>query len=69
MSERDQLDGWKRNLRRGLDDTNKELETMKKEFRKERELRDVQIDRLTRWLNHEDMPEDVREDLRKASNY
>lgn len=66
MSDRDQLDGWKRSLRRGLDDTTKELDTLKKEFRRERELRDLQIDRLTRWLAEEDMPGDVREDLEES---
>ncbi|SDJ10240.1 hypothetical protein [Salimicrobium halophilum] len=66
MSDRDQLENWKRSLRRGLDDTTKELDKLKKEFRRERELRDLQIDRLTSWLGEEDMPEDVREDLEES---
>ncbi|SIS46004.1 hypothetical protein [Salimicrobium flavidum] len=66
MEEREHLENWKRTLRRGLDDTNQELTRLKKEYRKEKEFRDIQIDRLERWIKDEDIKSDVREDLEES---
>ncbi|PBB06520.1 hypothetical protein [Salimicrobium humidisoli] len=65
METKEYLEDWKRTLRRDLDDTTRELQTLRKEYRRGQKLRDIQIERLREWTE-EDMEEDVKTDLTES---